>query len=199
MGTPRSSIDSDAAQGREAADARSYRSISTVGPDALDGYSGRTKAWAQGYGRRMAADPIASLVHRYADAVVRYDGDQWGATWAPDAHWELGPGRRVEGREAIVDLWHKAMGGFIAVSQNVMNGSYELDEAAGTGAGRWYIIEHYHRRTDPASGDDGKGKLLAYYDDTYTLVDGEWLFASRFLVPQYSGPVDMSGDFLNAR
>jgi hypothetical protein len=141
----------------------------------------------------MARDPIADLQHRYADAVVRYDGEQWGRTWAPDAVWELGPGRRVEGREAIVELWHKAMGGFHAVSQNVLNGTYELDEAAGTGTGRWYIIEHYHR------ADGTKGRLLAYYDDTYSLVEGEWLFSGRELVVQYNGPVDMSGDFLNHR
>ena len=144
----------------------------------------------------MSRDPIAHLQHLYADAVVRYDGDQWASTWAPDATWELGPTRQVEGREAIVALWHQAMGSFNAVCQNVLNGTYELDEAAGTGTGRWYIIEHYHRR-----GDDGgvKGRLLAYYDDRYVRVDGQWLFASRRLVPQYNGPADMSGEFLNRR
>jgi len=144
----------------------------------------------------MSRDPIAHLQHMYADAVIRYDADQWGATWAPDARWELGAGRTVEGREAILNLWHSAMGNFHAVCQNVLNGTYELDEDAGTGTGRWYIIEHYHRR-----GDDGgtKGRLLAYYEDTYTRIDGEWVFASRELVPQYNGPADMSGDFLNFR
>ena len=142
----------------------------------------------------MARDPIAHLQHQYADAVVHYDGDQWAATWAPDGVWELGRGRPVEGRDAILQFWHQAMSGFVAVSQNVLNGSYELDEDAGTGSGRWYIIEHFHRK-----GDDGgtKGRLLAYYDDTYVRIDGVWLFASRQLVPQYSGPVDMSADFLN--
>lgn len=147
----------------------------------------------------MARDPIARLQHRYADAVVRYDGDQWGATWAPDAVWELGPGRRVEGREAIVELWHQAMGGFTAVVQNVLNGDYELDEDAGTGTGRWYIIEHYHRKGDAEQPDGTKGRLLAHYEDRYVRVDGTWLFASRELVQHYNGPVDMSGDFRNAR
>jgi transposase-like protein len=144
----------------------------------------------------MARDPIAHLQHQYADAVVRYDGDQWAATWAPDARWELGPTRTVEGRAAIVELWHSAMKGFHAVSQNVLNGTYDLDEAAGTGTGRWYIIEHYHRKGD---GGGVMGRLLAYYDDTYVRVDGQWLFSSRRLVAQYNGPVDMSAEFLDKR
>ena len=140
----------------------------------------------------MARDPIAELGHLYADAVVHHDGGQWGATWAEDAFWELGAGRRVEGREAILELWHGAMGTFNAVVQTVLNGTYELDDDAGTGTGRWYIQEHFHR----ANGD--KGKLLAHYDDTYVRVDGRWLFNSRELVPHYAGPQDMSADFLNA-
>ena len=140
----------------------------------------------------MSRDPIADLVHRYADAVVHHDGAEWGATWAADAHWELGQGRRVEGRDAILELWHGAMGTFAAVVQTVLNGTYELDDDAGTGSGRWYIQEHFQR-----SGGE-TGMLLAHYDDTYALVDGRWCFASRELVVHYGGPQDLSAPFLNA-
>ncbi len=141
----------------------------------------------------MARDPIADLVHRYADAVVRYDGEQWGATWAPDACWDLGQGRRMDGREAIVAFWHKAMGGFEAVIQTVLNGTYELDADSGTGSGRWYIQEAFQR-----AGDE-RGILMAHYDDAYSFVDGEWLFASRDLVVHYGGPQDLSAPFHNTR
>lgn len=140
----------------------------------------------------MSRDAIEDLVHRYADAVVHKDADQWIGTWAPDAVWELGRGRRVEGRDAILELWIGAMHGFRAVVQNVVNGTCTLDDAAGTGTGRWYILEHFKR------ADDNVGILLAYYDDAYTRVDGEWLFASRELVIQYGGPADLSADFHNA-
>jgi hypothetical protein len=140
----------------------------------------------------MRRDAIEDLVHRYADAVVRRDPEQWSSTWSTDAVWELGKGRRVEGREAILGLWNSAMDGFRAVVQNVVNGTVDLDDAAGTGTGRWYIIEHWHR------ADDSRGILLAYYDDRYVHVDGDWLFASRELVVQYGGPPDLSGNFLNA-
>jgi ActR/RegA family two-component response regulator len=141
----------------------------------------------------MSRDAIQDLVHLYADAVVRRDAAQWTATWADDAVWELGKGRRVEGRDNIVALWSGAMSGFAAVVQNVVNGTATLDLAAGTGSGRWYIIEHWQR------ADDSRGILLAYYDDIYVRVDDTWLFASRELVVQYGGPPDLSGPFLNSQ
>lgn len=134
---------------------------------------------------------VSDLVHHYADAVVRRDADQWGNTWAPDAVWELGKGRRVEGREAILALWNSAMDGFKAVVQNVVNHGASLDDASGSGIGRCYIQESWWR------ADDSKGILLAYYDDAYLRVDGEWLFESRELVIQYAGPPDLSAPFLN--
>ncbi len=135
---------------------------------------------------------IEDLVHRYADAVVHRDPDRWSSTWAADAMWELGKGRRVEGRDAILALWNSAMDGFKAVIQNVVNGTAELDESAGTGSGRWYIMEHWTR------ADDSRGILLAHYDDTYVRVDGEWFFASRELAIHYGGPADLSAPFQNA-
>lgn len=140
----------------------------------------------------MARDPIADLVHRYADAVVHNDGDQWGRTWAPDATWDLGGGRLMEGREAIVEFWHRAMSSFEAVIQTVLNGTYELDETSGSGTGRWYIQEVFQR----PGGE--RGLLLAHYDDRYRLVDGSWLFATRDLVVHYGGPQDLSAPFENA-
>ncbi|MGA9278175.1 nuclear transport factor 2 family protein [Ilumatobacter sp.] len=135
---------------------------------------------------------INDLTHRYADAVVHRDAEQWASTWAPDAVWELGKGRRVEGRDAILELWNSAMDGFKAVVQNVVNSTATLDEEAGTGSGRSYIMENWTRT------DDSRGILLAYYDDLYTRVDEQWLFASRELVIQYGGPPDLSAPFQNA-
>jgi len=141
----------------------------------------------------MSTQPINDLVHSYADAVVHRNAAQWSSTWADEAVWELGKGRRVEGRDSILAFWNSAMDGFAAVVQNVVNGTATLDLAAGTGTGRWYIIEHWQR------ADDSRGILLAYYDDTYVCVDDRWVFASRGLVVQYSGPPDLSAPFQNAR
>lgn len=140
----------------------------------------------------MSRDNIEHLLHTYADAVCRRDPEQWISTWATDAVWELGKGRQVEGADAILALWNSAMDGFCAVVQNVVNSTCELDEDAGTGTGRSYIMEHWHR------ANDDRGMLLAYYDDKYVRTDGQWRFASRELIPQYSGAPDLSGPFLNA-
>jgi SnoaL-like domain len=138
-------------------------------------------------------EAIAALVHRYSDAVVQRDAARWGSCWAETARWHLGPGRSVEGRSAIVDLWVMAMGGMAAVVQMVNNGAVHFDgDGDGVPAsGRWYINEHYVRTNGTT------GLLLAHYDDTYVVVGGEWLFASRTLVPHYQGPSDLSGQFLN--
>lgn len=136
-------------------------------------------------------DPIADLVHRYADAVVHHDDERWAATWAPDGMWKLGR-TEVNGRDAILETWRAAMAGFAAVVQTVQNGTYDLDERGGIGTGRWYVHEHFQR------ADGGRGVLLAHYDDRYVRVDGHWFFAARELRVHYGGPPDLSGTFLNA-
>lgn len=139
----------------------------------------------------MTREAIQDLVHRYADGVVNYDGQQWGATWASDAEWTLAPGRELKGREAIIEFWHKAMAGFEAVIQTCLNGTCDLDEAAGTGTGRWHIQESFKRI------DGTPGILLAHYDDKYVLEAGEWKFADRKLVRHYHGAPDLSAEFLS--
>ncbi|MEO1057713.1 MAG: nuclear transport factor 2 family protein [Actinomycetota bacterium] len=139
----------------------------------------------------MTRSPIDDLVHRYADAVVHRDEAVWADTWAADGSWDLA-GTEVTGRAAIVDMWNAAMNGFAAVVQNVTNGTYELDDRAGTGTGRWFVIEHWART------DGGRGMLLAHYDDRYVRVDDQWCFAARRLVMHYAGPPDLSAPFLNA-
>lgn len=138
----------------------------------------------------MSRAAIEDLVHRYADAVVCYDGEQWGATWASDAEWTLAPGRELHGREAIIEFWHQAMQGFDAVIQTCLNGSCDLDASTGTGTGRWHIQESFRRK------DGTTGILLAHYDDKYVLEAGQWKFADRKLVRHYHGPPDLSADFL---
>ncbi len=126
------------------------------------------------------ADPIADLVHRYADAVVHCDESAWRATWIDDAVWDLG-GYRVEGIDAVVELWNGAMRGFDSVIQLVHNGSASLDESTGAGQGRWYIQE---RLTNP---DGTASEMIGHYDDTYRRIDDRWLFASRVLTTHLQG------------
>ncbi|NNE72668.1 MAG: nuclear transport factor 2 family protein [Acidimicrobiales bacterium] len=135
----------------------------------------------------MSRDDIEKLVHDYSDAVVYRNVDQWLATWADDAIWDLGKGRRVEGRDAIGEMWLGAMDRFEAVIQTIANGSATLDGDHGTG--RWYVHELIKR----AGGE--VGVMVGHYDDRYVRVDGSWRFAARELVIHYQGPPDLSGHF----
>lgn len=137
----------------------------------------------------MSRDDIKDLVHRYADAVVHRDAEQWAATWAPNAVWDLGAGRRVEGLGAIVGAWREAMARYSVVVQTVLNGAVEFDAAAGTGSGRWYVQEAMHRISGRTA------IMLAHYDDAYARIGGEWKFAARRLRIHYRGPPDLSGAF----
>jgi hypothetical protein len=137
----------------------------------------------------MSRSAIEELVHRYADAVVHSDREQWASTWAEDATWSLGELASAEGRDDIVKLWVGAMSTFDAVVQTVLNGSAITDDFVGTGSGRWYVQEH---------GKTSQGDafmLLSYYDDTYVRVGGDWLFSNRSLVSLYQGPSDLSANF----
>lgn len=135
---------------------------------------------------------IQRLIHRYADAVVNRNGVQWASCWADDANWDLGGGRMVEGKEAIVSLWYSAMKGMASVVQLVHNGEVYADPSdPDRASGRWYIDERYRR------ADGVAGTLLAHYDDEYVRVDGTWLFARRFLEAHYNGAPDLSDPFNN--
>ena len=118
---------------------------------------------------------IRRLVDQYCDGVIRRDGNIWGATWSDDAHWNLGMGREVLGKKAIVELWTTAMGAFNWTIQTAEHFSLNIDEAKGTGSGHVVVRERYERT------DGERGDLLAKYIDKYVKVDGEWLFAERIL------------------
>jgi hypothetical protein len=138
----------------------------------------------------MATDSaISDLVHRYCDAVARKDREQWSATWAQDAHWDLGGGRITDGREAIVGLWVTALDRFAVVLQLAHSGQAETNNETGAGSGRWYFTENMQLM----NGD--RAIMVGYYDDTYTKASGEWLFASRKLEVLYRGSPDLSGTF----
>jgi hypothetical protein len=134
---------------------------------------------------------IERLVHRYVDAVIHRDGVQWSSCWAQDATWDLGRGRLVEGRDAISKLWYASMARMHAVYQAAHSGDAHYVGSPDRAAGRWYINEWLRR------ADEVNAMMLAHYDDEYVRVDGEWLFARRFLQIHYSGAPDLSAEFTN--
>jgi len=135
---------------------------------------------------------IREVVHRYADAVVHRNAEQWGSCFADDATWDLGRAK-ANSRAEAVDLFVRAMGNMQAVVQVVHNGAARGTDDPDRATGRWYIEERYRL------ADGTPGILAAHYDDEYARgVDGEWRFASRVLTIQYAGPPDLSAPFLNS-
>ena len=133
------------------------------------------------------SDAIRRLLHTYADAVLERDEAAWGALWTEDATWELGPGRVVEGRSAIVDLWRTSLAAYRHVVQLYLSNTATID--GDTATGRAYLVE----LNVPMQGE--RRMLVASYDDTYRRVSGEWLFSSRSLRKLYAGAPDLSGQF----
>tara|TARA_Y100000590_G_scaffold359751_1_gene415712 strand:+ start:27 stop:449 length:423 start_codon:yes stop_codon:yes gene_type:complete len=135
----------------------------------------------------MSKKKISQLVHRYADAVVHKDSNQWISTWAKNSIWDLGNDRIIKGRKQIQEYWEASMENFVKVIQTVANGDATLGSERGIG--RWYFQEIFEKI------DGKKGILVAHYQDQYISVKDEWLFAERKLCIHYKEPSGLTGDF----
>ena len=122
-------------------------------------------------------EEIRSLVEKYADAVCRRDKDDWSSTWCNNSVWNLGSIPPVEGKEAIVNLWVQAMGGFPFVAQLIQNGTVEVN--GNEANGRWYITEHLQFPEKDEDGDQTGMFNIGVYQDKYIKENGEWLFSER--------------------
>ena len=121
---------------------------------------------------------IADVVARYADAVNANDAIAWGATWAEECTWELGPDRVLHGRDEVVGFWQTAMASFESVMQVVGHG-YAREEGGGA-VGSWALIEVNRR-------EGANGIVLGNYRDRYVRREGSWLFAKRRFTAIYRG------------
>jgi len=135
-----------------------------------------------------SADELAirQLVAEYIDAVNRYNGEDWIATWSDDAIWFL-MGMEVKGSEDIFNLWKGAMSSFEFAIMMLNSGTVTVD--GDTASGRWYVTEHIK----PKEGDTNL--TLGVYDDRYRKQNGKWLFAERRYHVLYQGAGDYSGNY----
>ena len=81
---------------------------------------------------------IQMLPQRYADAVMRHNGDDWQACWARDGEWYLRE-EPVKGRENIRKIWEQAMAGFPFAVFLVQPAIVEVN--GDTGTCRSYVTE----------------------------------------------------------
>jgi uncharacterized protein (TIGR02246 family) len=133
------------------------------------------------------ADRIRRLLHAYADAVLARDADAWGRLWTDDARWDLGPGRSIEGREAIVDHWRTSIAAYDHVVQLYLSNTATVD--GDVAAGRAYLAE----LNVPVDGP--RRVFVGWYEDGYRRQGDGWRFSRRALTRLYAGPPDLSGEF----
>ena len=115
---------------------------------------------------------INELIATYNDAVMRFDADAWGSTWAEDGVWSLpGMGDGIAGRDAIVSTWKMAMGQFEFVGFFSSPGPVTID--GDTASGTLYQQEILDQK------DGGSRQVIGRYQDDYVKVDGRWLFKKR--------------------
>ncbi|MBI1250906.1 MAG: DUF4440 domain-containing protein [Alphaproteobacteria bacterium] len=113
---------------------------------------------------------LRELLDAYSDAVCRGDANDWAATWADDAVWDLN-GQQVHGKDAIVTLWKQAMGAFDAVAFFTEAASFTVE--GDRASGRAFTME-----TLKIKGG-GLRRVNGAYADTFVKRGGRWLFASR--------------------
>jgi ketosteroid isomerase-like protein len=117
---------------------------------------------------------IRELMEAYADAVCRVDAEDWGATWAEDAVWELPDYPQIgsmTGRKAIVEGWKAAMTHYPGIIFVATPGSIEV--TGEKAVARCYTSEVYNDASGVTKRDRGK------YDDVLVKRGGQWLFHKR--------------------
>ncbi|WP_336111076.1 nuclear transport factor 2 family protein [Streptomyces sp. PTD9-10] len=135
-----------------------------------------------------AADRLAirELIDAYAHFADRRQPGSQAALYAPEARTLVytadpsnsEPAQVLVGRDAHVE-------GFMSLNQYVatthFNGQSTIDVAfeAGRATGETYCLAHHM-----LEGDDGRKLILMSirYEDTFAKQDGEWLFAERKLI-----------------
>ena len=130
---------------------------------------------------------IRNLMATYVDAANRRDGEAWKATWVEDAVWEL-LGNPVECRDNILSLWSQVLETFDFALLIPSSGMFEVN--GDHASGHWYLQEHTRNLKGEATS------MISRYLDTYTRVEGSWLYQSRAYSVIYTGPADLSGQYI---
>lgn len=117
------------------------------------------------------ADRLAlrELVDRYADGVMRHDVDAWAATWSQQAQWCFRD-TVIDGRDAIVETWQRAMKEFRGVVFLCQPGSVKVD------GNRAILVTHTFEHLAYV---DGRIRMQAgiYHDEA--VLEYGWRFTRR--------------------
>lgn len=113
---------------------------------------------------------IRELFETYADAVIRRDAADWGATWAADARWEIS-GTSYDGRAAIVARWRERVAEFDWIMFRVAIGRITV-------TGHDATARSYTTETFGLPGGSRR-ETFGRYDDDLVREDDGWRFRRR--------------------
>lgn len=131
---------------------------------------------------------IRQLYARFVDAVWRKDDADFAALWAEDAEWKIAT-MHFRGRDEIRSAFARLLGACQRVQ--FIPGPVLLDLAPdGTAIGRVNCTEL------AKLGTGGQSMNIGVYHDRYVEKDGKWLFQIKHFSLHYSGPVDLTTDFV---
>lgn len=132
-------------------------------------------------------DGIRDLHARYTDAVWRKDHGAFGECFTPNAEWRIG-GLELHGRAQITEAIQAILDNFRKVLITFQ--SPILEVADNRVWGRTYVTEQVARIDGSANISIGR------YYEYFAKEQGRWRFTWRLFQLHYSGPPDLSGQFL---
>lgn len=132
---------------------------------------------------------IRQLHAHYTDAVWRKDLDAFGDCFTPDAEWRI-TGQVLRGRENIVAGFAAILPTCNRVLISFRNAQVELI-GPGEATARVYVTEH-------CSWIDKAGNMnIGRYFDRVIDDGSRWRFSWRLFQLLYTGPADLSGEFVD--
>jgi uncharacterized protein (TIGR02246 family) len=138
--------------------------------------------------RASDVEALRQLPHRYCDALVRRDWDDFGRLFAPDAVWHIPEPFNIHavGRDEIVAIVAAAFEGLAFHVQTI--GIFVIDTVDAERARMRTTVHEVARQLD------GTGILLfGVYDDECVRLGSEWRFKSRTLQLLYTDSPALPG------
>jgi ketosteroid isomerase-like protein len=136
----------------------------------------------------LAEAAITRLHADFVDAVWRQDGDAIAACCAPDAEWKIA-GLHLKGAAEIGSTLARALGGCQKVRFITTPPQLAID--GDSAIGRVHCTEITKLKTGVAT------MTLGIYFDRYVAAGDRWLFRTRHWALHYSGPPDLSADYVD--
>lgn len=121
--------------------------------------------------------------------------------FTPDAIWEASGIAHCQGHEAIrtymADL--RASGRIRNSAHHAINPQIHVDGDQATG--HWRLIMLYTANVPAASPNDEPQsqhfRIIGWYDERYTRVDGQWRFSHLACTVEENGPYELATDLLS--